>query len=374
MDPNVILKSAIERQEVSAIEALMLMQQDDSVFADIFQVANEINRRTNQGVASFVHRTHLYYTNICRASCRHCSFFRKKADREAFTLSPEEVVARVASSPAKNEICLQGALNPELTVDYLVSLVAALREEFPNAHIHAFSPTEVHFAARRARIPARDILLQLREAGLDSMTGTGADILNDKVRKKISPDRVRTADWVDIVKTAHHLGIRSTASIVVGHVENEIHVCEHIEIIRNIQKETGGFTEFQIIPFTPAGTTLGADRTGPAPVPLAHLLKLVAICRIFFGNALQNIQTPWILFGLPEAVQSLAIGANDLGGTHFQQGAIYSALGNAPRYASPEQLEKAILKAQRRPRQRDSIYLDASKATARKRRVTVGAR
>ncbi|NUN49990.1 MAG: CofH family radical SAM protein [Candidatus Brocadiae bacterium] len=370
MDPNIILKAAIERQEVSAIEALMLMQQEEPGFADIYQVANELNRRTHQGVTSFVHRTHIYYTNVCRASCRHCSLFRKKGDKEAYTLTPDQVVERVQASPVRNDIAVQGALNPDLSVSYLVRLIQTLRDEFPHAHIHAFSPTEVHFAARRARVPAREVLEQLKEAGLDSMPGTGADILNDKVRKKISPDRIRTADWVEIVKSAHRLGIKTTASILVGHVENEIHICEHLEIIRNIQKDTGGIVEFQILPMIPEGAAFGNSRQR---ISQQQLLKLVAISRIFFGNSVQNIQVPWALFGLPEAIQCLSMGANDLGGTHFQGGAVYTS-GPAARYTSPELLEKAILKAQRRPRQRDSVYGDGTKKTVRTRKAALALR
>ncbi|MCC6740193.1 MAG: CofH family radical SAM protein [Planctomycetia bacterium] len=370
MDPNVILKAAIERQEVSAIEALMLMQQEDQVFNDIFQVANEVNRRTNQGIVSFTHRTHVNYTNVCRASSKHCTYFRKKGDKEAFTLQPEEVVAKIAASPAKNDVAIQGALNPDLSIDYFVRLVTAVRDEFPHAHIHGFSPTEIFFASRRARVPAREILAQLKEAGLDSMPGTGADILNDKVRKKISPDRIRTADWVDVVKTAHHMGIKTTGTIVVGHVENEIHICEHIEILRNIQKETGGLVEFQIIPHIPEPAP-GAE---PRPrMTQQQLMKLVAVCRVFFGSVIPNIQSPWSLYGLQEAVQTLSVGANDLGGTHFPQTPYYQ--GNTPKYTAPEILEKAILKAQRRPRMRDSVYGDAvTRKAAKTRRVAVAAR
>lgn len=347
----------------------MLMQQEDPIFADIFQVANELNRRTNVGVVSFVHRTHLYYTNVCRASCKHCSFFRKKGDKDAFTLTPDEAVARIAASPAKNDIAIQGALNPDLSIDYLVRLVSAIREEFPHSHIHAFSPTEIFFASRRARVPAREILAQLKEAGLDSMPGTGADILNDKVRKKISPDRIRTADWVDVVRTAHNMGIKTTATIVVGHVENEIHICEHIEILRNIQKETGGFVEFQIIPHIPDA---GPNGDIKPRLTQQQLMKLTAVCRVFFGNIIPNIQSPWALYGLQEAVQTLSVGANDLGGTHFQQGAMYQGTPTL-KYTSPEVLEKAILKAQRRPRMRDSVFQDALKKPVKARRVAVAA-
>ncbi len=369
MDPNVILKAAIERQEVSAIEALMLMQQEDPVFNDIFQVANEMNRRTNQGIVSFAHRSHVYYSNVCRASCKHCTFFRKKGDKDAFTLSPDDVVSKIAASPAKNDVAIQGALNPDLSIDYFVRIVAAVREEYPHAHIHAFSPTEIFFASRRARVPAREILAQLKEAGLDSMPGTGADILNDKVRKKISPDRIRTADWVDVTRTAHQMGIKTTATIVVGHVENEIHICEHIEILRNIQKETGGFVEFQIIPHIPEPAP-GAE---PRPrMTQQQLMKLVAVCRVFFGNIIPNIQSPWSLYGLPEAVQTLSVGANDLGGTHFPQSSYFQ--GNTPKYTAPEILKKAILKAQRRPRLRDSVYLEGGKKQVKTRRVAVATR
>jgi FO synthase len=375
MDPNVILKSAIERQEISAIEALMLLQQEDGVFADIFQVANEMNRRTHQSVAEFVHRTHIHYTNVCRASCKHGNFFRKKADKDAFTLSPEDVLERISAGPARNEIALQGSLNPDLTVETLVNLVSAVREEYPHAHIHAFSPTEIHYVARRARVPAREVLGQLRDAGLDTMPGTGADILNDKVRKKMSPDWIRTADWLEIVRQAHHLGIRTSASITVGHLENEIHICEHLEIIRNLQKETGGFLEFQILPFHPNGLSTQPARGHAAPSTIPFLMKLVAVCRIFYSPTITNIQAPWAWFGLPEAIQSLSVGANDLGGTHFQQAVgAFGLEGTQPRYASPEQIEKAILKVQRRPRQRDSAYNDASRGVTKRRRVTVGAR
>jgi len=313
MDPKIILETALNRKEITAIEALLLMQEGDGILPRLLQIADEINRRLNGGLVTYVRGKTLYYTNICRAECSFCSFWRRRGQKSAFVRSPEEIVRQVRESLPLRQVTLQGGLNPDLNFAYHLETLRRLREAFPALHIQGYSPAEIHFVARRARISPAEALKRLREAGLDSLSGDSADILSDKVRKKICSDKLRTADWVEIVRTAHRLGIPSTATILYGHVEDEIYICEHLEIIKNLQKETGGFSAFEPIAFVPHNTPLGRSRKIRHPVPLTNTLRMVAIARIFFGRLIPHIQIDWTKVGLETAVRALDAGADEIG-------------------------------------------------------------
>lgn len=356
MDPNVILNMAVEQREISAIESLLLLQQEAHMLPEIFHVANHLNQRLNMNEVSYVHSLNITYSNVCRAACRFCSFFRRKGAQGAFTLTVDDVLERIGRRRDISEVCLQGGLNPELNIKYFCDMFSAIKAAYPHVHIHALSPAEVYFLSKKMRVPVAEVLLRLREHGMDSMPGTGAEILNDKIRKKVCPGKLRTADWIDVVKAAHKRGIRTGASILFGHIENEIHICEHLEIIRNIQKETNGFIDFTLLPFVPPNTEIWRANpkkcTGPS---LESILRLVAVCRIFFSRSLKHLQVPWSLVGLDAALKAIHAGANDIGGTVFDNGLI-SVHAGAQTNKLPHELEKSITRAGKNARRRDTLY------------------
>ncbi len=313
MDPKVILETVLHREEITAIEALMLMREDGKILPDLLRVAGAINQRINRSTVTYVRSKQIHYTNICRAECSFCSFWRKKGQKNAFTLSPAEAVRQVREGGPVKQVVLQGGLNPDLNLGYHLSMLRALRGAFPGVHLHGYSPSEVHFVAKRARTTPFDVLRRFREAGLDSLSGDSADILNDKVRKKICADKIRTGDWAEIIKTAHRLGLTSTATILFGHVEDEIYVCEHLEIIKTIQRETGGITAFEPLAFVPQNTDLGRSQKIRGPVAPDRVLQMYAVARIFFSRLIRNITIDWTKIGFDLAIRALEAGANDLG-------------------------------------------------------------
>jgi FO synthase subunit 2 len=353
MDPKVILETALNREEITAIEALMLMQEDDRILPQLFQVADALNRRISRNVVTYVRGKQVHYTNICRAECSFCSFWRRKGHKNAFTLPPAEVVRQVRDAAGTRQVVLQGGLNPDLNLNYHLEVLRALRDAFPSLHIQGYSPAEIHFISKRTRNSPAEILKRMRDAGLDALSGDSADILNDKVRKKICSDKLRTADWVDIVRTAHRQGIPSTATILYGHVEDEIYICEHLEIIKNIQRETGGFTAFEPIAFVPHNTDLGRSQKIRHPQPVSRVLRMFAISRIFFSKLIRNLQVDWAKVGLDLAVQALGVGANDLGPLAHDAHEIRLPEVNGRGGLPVASLRAAIIKAGRVPAERD---------------------
>lgn len=357
MDPRVILSTTLERDEISPIEALILMQEGDGVLPELFHIANELNTRSHRGVVTYVKSKHVHYTNICRAECSFCPFWRRKGHREAYTVTVERVLREVRAANGVTQVELQGGLNPELPPGYYYDLVSAIKSAFPKLHLHAFSPAEIFFVAKRWRLTPAAVLERLKEAGLDSMPGSGAEILNDKVRKKICPDKLRTSDWVDTVKTAHRCGIRTTATVLFGHIEDEIYLCEHLEILRNIQKETGGFTEFVPTPFIPDGSPLSRVNGHHKMVSEQQIQKVYAVSRIFFNRTIPNLQANWMqLGGLDHAMRALTAGANDLGGLTYTEDVIKPGSINGKRALSPEVVRHRVRRAGLTPRERDTMY------------------
>jgi FO synthase subunit 2 len=313
MDPKVILETARLREEISAIEALMLMQEGDALLPDLFETADLLNRRLHGGAVTYVRSKLIHYTNVCRAECSFCPFWRKKGQRGAFTLSVGEVLRQIRDAGPVRQIELQGGLNSDLTLPYFVEMLRTIKEEHPNLHVHGFSPSEIYFIAKRSRTTSYDVLKKLRAAGLDSLSGDSADILNDKLRKKLASDKLRTNDWIDIIRTAHRLGIPTTATVLFGHVEDEIQLSEHLDIIKSIQRESGGIVAFEPIPFLPAHTELSHDRRFKAAAGANHVLKVIAISRIFYARTIRTIQADWTKLGLATLLRSLDTGVNDLG-------------------------------------------------------------
>jgi CofH subfamily radical SAM domain protein len=352
MDPKVILESALNREEISPIEALMLAQEGEAVQQELVEVADALTQRLHGRNVTYIRSKQIHFTNICRAECKFCSFARKKGQKDAFVLRPADVVRQIRDAGVR-QVNLQGGLNPDLPLAYHLELLRTVKEELPSVHIHGYSPAEIHFLARRARTAPADILKKFRESGLDSLSGDSADILNDKVRKKICADKLRTNDWVEIVKTAHRLGIVSTATLLFGHVEDEIQISEHLDILKHVQKETGGFAAFEPIPFVPAGTALARDRRFKRQASLDTILRVVAISRIFLAKSIRNIQIDWTKIGLPAALRCLQAGANDIGPLAFDPYEIRSPEVNGRLSIAPPTLRGGIQRIGRVPVERE---------------------
>jgi FO synthase subunit 2 len=367
MDPKVILETVLNREEVTAIEALMLMREEGKILHELFEAADSINERINHNTVTYLRSKQVHYTNICRAECSFCSFYRKKGQKGAFSLTPAEVVRQIREAGAVKQVSLQGGLNPDLNLGYHLDMLRTVREAFPAVHLHGYSPSEVHFLAKRSRTTPFDILRRFKEAGLDSLSGDSADILNDKVRKKICSDKLRTGDWADIIRTAHRLGMTTTATILFGHVEDEIYICEHLEIIKNIQRETGGITAFEPLVFMPQNTDLARSAKIRQPIPPDRILQMFAVSRIFFSRLIKNISVDWSKTGFDLALRALKCGANDLGALAYDPFEIRLPEIPGKGGMTPATMRAAITKAGHSPAERDPHhYRVPAPAAARK--------
>jgi len=327
------------------------------VDADLAPAADTLRRELVGDVVTYVVNRNINFTNICTGSCRFCAFRRSARSRGAYLYTLEEMVerARGAMEIGATEVCIQGGLHPELGLDFYTGILRALKGSFPGLHIHAFSPMEVLWITQRTGLSLDYVLSALRESGLDSMPGTAAEILDDEVRRRLCPEKLTTAQWIEVVTAAHRLGIRTTATMMFGHIETWQHRVRHLEVLRNIQKDTGGFTELVLLPFMPGQTPL-ARRYALQPVPLEDVLKVTAYCRLYLGKDLPNIQNSWVKIGIEGVKRSLGCGANDFGGTLMDESISRCAGAGHGEYLSAQAIEEAIRQAGRVPVQRDTLY------------------
>ncbi len=369
-DPKLILETAQNREEISAIEALLLLQEGENVHDELIGVADTLAQRAHGRNVTFVRAKQVHYTNVCRAECKFCSFAKKKGQKDAFVLKPSDIVRQIREAGVR-QVNLQGGLNPDLALPYHLDVLRSVKEELPHVHIHGYSPSEIHFIARRARTTALDILKKFREAGLDSLSGDSADILNDKVRKKICSDKLRTNDWVEIIKSAHRLGITTTATMLFGHVEDEIQVSEHLDIVKHIQKETGGITTFEPIPFVPANTALARDKRYRHQASLDRILRVVAVSRIFLAKSIRNITIDWTKVGLPQALRTVSAGVNDVGPIAVDSWEIRSSEANGKLSIPTAVLRSGIQKIGRTPVEREPYTTKSLPAKIRREELVL---
>jgi len=323
---------------------------------ELFRFADELRDLAVGDIVTYVVNRNINFASRCVGTCGFCAF----KDKNGYVLSLEEIMAKVreAKQAKATEVCIQGGLLPEVGLDFYLGIVEAIKAEFPEMHIHSFSPMEVYHAARISGITVKEALFRLRKSGLDTMPGTAAEILSDRVREIICPLKLKTGEWVDVVRQAHAAGIPTTATMMYGHIETPEERIEHMLIIREIQKETGGITEFVPLPFMPYNNPVGEKliKEGRYATPGLEDLKTYAISRILLNGHVNNIQASWVKLGKKLAQFALYCGANDLGGTLMEESISKSAGASNGERISVEELEWMIHGAGRIPKERTTLY------------------
>ena len=316
-----------------------------------FEIANKIREEEVGDVVTYVVNRNINFTDICINSCKFCSY----RNRRRFVLTIDEIKRKVeeAVNYGCTEVCIQGGLYPKADVEFYKSILKAVREVSKDIHIRAFSPMEIMHAARNSGCDVEDVLRELKKAGLDSMPGTAAEILDDEIRRIICPDKLSVEEWIDVIKTAHYLGIPTTATIMYGHIESWEHRIRHLMIIREIQEETSGFTEFIPLPFMNKNNELG--KIAKQSSGFEDLL-MIAVARILLHPLIPNIQASWVKLGVKLAQAALNFGANDLGGTLMEENISRLAGATSGEFLPKEEMEKLIVNAGRIPAERDTLY------------------
>lgn len=347
-----IAQKVVEAERITEADALQLYRARD--LNALGMIANVVRERKNGNVATYIHNRYINYSNICILSCQFCAFAAKKRDAHAFEQSIDEIVANVrgALEQGITEVHMVGGLHPSLKRDWYLQILQRLRELDSDLVIKAFTAIEArHLADRVFKLPLRDTLELLRDAGLGALTGGGAEIFDPAVRDRICRGKETAEEWLDVHRTWHEMGGRSTATMLFGHVETLEQRVDHLRMLRSLQDETGGFTGFVPFAFEPQTAALAHVRRASAVEELRNL----AVSRIFLDN-FDHITAYWVSMGLPIAQLSLSYGVDDLHGTIIEEKIFHMAGAKTPQQQTVEALENAIRAAGREPVQRDSYY------------------
>lgn len=368
-----ILNGVLAGKELTTDQALILLESTtpDSHKA-IQETADQLRHQQVGETVTYVINRNINFTNICEQHCSFCAFRRDVNQPGAFWLNLSQILAKTqeAVNQGATEICLQGGLNPQAQLNhssltYYLSLIQAIKQEFPQVHLHAFSPQEIEFIARTDHLTFKQVLVSLKNAGVSSLPGTAAEVLDDQVRRIICPEKISTNTWLEIITTAHQLGIPTTSTLLSGHIETPSQIVTHLHHLRQLQKTAinrnypAKITEFILLPF------VGKH----APAPLRHRvgrdqpilndnLLLTAVARIFLGKYIKNHQPSWVKLGLDGAKEALQWGCNDLGGTLMEEHITTMAGATGGTSQTVETLQKTIQSLHRPFQQRDTLYRD----------------
>lgn len=351
LDLNTIAEKVEKSERLSKDDAVYLMNSNDLV--SIGQMANKVRERKSGDYAYFNVNRHINLTNICVSRCKFCAFSRDKSDADAYAMKIDEVldIARSARDLGITEFHVVSGLHPDLPFDYYLEVISRLKNIMPDVHIQAFTAVEIAYFARIANLSTREILVRLKDAGLGSLPGGGAEILNHRVREAVCSKKATSEEWLEVMKTAHSLGLKSNATMLYGHVETAAERIDHLLTLRNLQDETGGFQSFIPLPFHPQNTQLTNFKRPTA----FENLKMLAISRLVLDN-FPHIKAFWIMLGLKVAQLSLLFGVDDLDGTVVEEKITHAAGAETDQSISRDDLLEIILATGRVPVERDTLY------------------
>jgi FO synthase len=334
----------------------------------VCDAADGLRKDINGDVVSYVVTRNINYTNICYFKCQFCAFSKGKMSENLrgrpYDLDMGEIAARVAEAWERgaSEVCMQGGIHPSYTGEKYLEICHAVKSAAPDIHIHAFSPLEIHQGAQTLGMPVAEFLPALKAAGLGTLPGTAAEILDDEVRRTLCPDKINTRQWLEVMRSAHRAGLRSTATIMFGHIDGYQHWARHLVRIRELQAETGGFTEFVPLPFVHMEAPIyltGRARPGPT---FRETILIHAVARLVLNPLITNIQASWVKLGEAGVRSCLSAGVNDLGGTLMDESISRAAGASYGQEMTPQRMEAIIRAAGRIPRQRNTLYADANDA------------
>ena len=356
-----ILDKAISEKEISAKEALLLFDAKGIDFHLVGMVADILRKRRVGDTVTYVVNRNINFTNVCIKQCGFCAFSRDFREEEGYFLPIEEILRRAkeAYHYGATEVCIQAGLPPDMDKDLYENICRGIKNEIPNIHIHGFSPEEILYGATRQEISPEEYLIKLKKAGVDTIPGTAAEILNQDLRDKISPGRITVKDWIDIIKTAHKQGMKSTSTMMFGHLETYEDRVNHIATIREIQIETGGFTEFVPLNFIPSEAPMYKHQLHEGIRSGANgndALLVHAIARIMLNNVIDNIQMSWVKEGHKFSQLLLKWGANDFGGTLINESISTAAGSQHGQLLKPKEIRHLIRDMGRIPAERNTTY------------------
>ncbi len=354
-----VLEKALLGRELDRDDAMQLLAARGRDLQVLCAVADLARYEDVGDEVSYVVCRNINFTNICYVGCSFCGFARHKHDEDAYDRGLDDIVARAqeAWDLGASEVCIQGGIHPNKDGFYYKQIIEAIKAELPDIHIHAFSPEEIdHGHQKSGGMDLHDYLRMLRDAGLGTIPGTAAEILDDEVRQIISPRKLKTARWIEIVTAAHEVGLRSSSTLMYGHVETPEHIAGHLELLRDVQKRTGGFTEFVPLGFIHHNTHLYKDDGSRAGATIQEDLRMVAVARLFLRPWIKNVQISWVKLGLRVAQIALMSGANDFGGTLMEESISNSAGSEHGDHCEPEVFESLIRDIGRIPYERTTTY------------------
>ena len=357
-----ILQNIQKTAQPKIFELAKLFECRGADFSYVARTADDLRKKYTGDDVTYVVNRNINYTNVCYFKCQFCAFSKGKASEnlrgKPYDISAEEIARRCeeAWSRGATEVCMQGGIHPDYTGQTYLDILSTVRTAVPQLHIHAFSPLEVWQGAETLGISLREFLEHLKAAGLSTLPGTAAEILDDEVRKSLCPDKINTSQWLEVMKTAHQVGFRTTATIMYGHIESPLHWSNHLTAIRELQQQTGGFTEFVPLPYVPMEAPMylkGKSRRGPS---FREAILMHSISRIAFEGLINNIQTSWVKMGRDGVQACLNAGANDIGGTLMNESITRAAGADHGQEWHPSDIEEAILKMKRNPKMRTTNY------------------
>ncbi len=360
-DVHSSLEKILEMQNGNAIsveQAYALAHCAGDDLLGLLTAADRLRAELCGNLVTYVVNRNINFTNICFVGCKFCAFSRGPREPDTYFFEPEQVAQKAVEAweIGATEVCIQGGLPRGLPPFYYRDLLRAVKRAVPGMHIHAFSPMEIVYGVELTGMPLADYLSMLRDNGLGTLPGTAAEVLDDEIRAVLSHNKLSTAQWIDVIRTAHRCGIRSTSTLMYGHRETPEHWVRQMMLLRNIQDETRGFTEFVPLGFVHQNTLLfqqGLSRTGPT---FAEHLKVHALARLLLAGSINNIQVSWVKLNRQLSQLCLHAGANDYGGTLMEENISREAGATAGEYTSPEDFQSLIREAGRFPAERNTTY------------------